>query len=76
MAQSAFAPPSTPTSTEHRKTLNVMAPAASCTSNLPVFMYFQGGAFNANTRPQFNSSSLIKAADDDMVVNFNYRVGL
>lgn len=55
-----------------------MAPSnATVGSNLPVYVYFQGGAFNANTRPDFNGSGLIAAADYDMVlVNFNYRVGL
>ncbi|KAM5527194.1 triacylglycerol lipase [Fusarium oxysporum f. sp. phaseoli] len=55
-----------------------MAPTiATESSKLPVYVYFQGGAFNANTRPHFNSSGLIAAADYDMVVvNFNYRVGL
>lgn len=55
-----------------------MAPSnATRSSRLPVFVYFQGGAFNANTRPDFNGSALIPAAEYDMVlVNFNYRVGL
>uniref|UniRef100_A0A8H7TVS9 Carboxylic ester hydrolase n=1 Tax=Bionectria ochroleuca TaxID=29856 RepID=A0A8H7TVS9_BIOOC len=58
--------------------LDVMAPSnATETSKLPVMVWIQGGAFNANTRPHFNSSGLIAAAQYDMVVvNFNYRVGL
>lgn len=54
-----------------------MAPSdATPDSKLPVFLYIQGGGFNTNSNPSINSSGLIKAADNDMVVVcFNYRVG-
>lgn len=54
-----------------------MAPTkASSKSKLPVFFYIQGGGFNSNSNPNINSSGLIKAGDDDLiVVTFNYRVG-
>ena len=39
--------------------------------------FIQGGAFNADSDANYNGSSLINAADMDMVVvTFNYRVGL
>ncbi|VUC30274.1 unnamed protein product [Clonostachys rosea] len=70
--------PYTPTTSEDCLYLDVMAPSnATETSKLPVMVWIQGGAFNANTRPHFNSSGLIAAGQYDMVVvNFNYRVGL
>ncbi|ORY11650.1 Alpha/Beta hydrolase protein [Clohesyomyces aquaticus] len=57
--------------------VNVFAPAkASSTSNLPVYVFIQGGGFNSNSNANFDGSTLIRDADMDMVVvNFNYRVG-
>ncbi|KAF2470691.1 alpha/beta-hydrolase [Lindgomyces ingoldianus] len=57
--------------------VNVFAPAkATATSNLPVYVFIQGGGFNANGNPNFDGASLIHAANFEMVVvNFNYRVG-
>ena len=50
--------------------------SASPDSNLPVYIYIQGGGLNKNSDPNFNASSLIPAADNGIVVvTFNYRVG-
>ncbi|KAF2497581.1 triacylglycerol lipase-like protein [Lophium mytilinum] len=56
---------------------NVFAPTNASTSNLlPVYVFIQGGGFNANANSNYNGSELIRAADMGMVfVNFNYRVG-
>jgi len=55
----------------------VFAPAeATSDSKLPVYIFIQGGGFNTNGNANYNGGSLIKAADQGMiVVNFNYRVG-
>ncbi|KAI6781657.1 Pyrethroid hydrolase-like protein [Emericellopsis cladophorae] len=57
--------------------MNVMAPTnATCSSNLPVFLYIQGGGFNSNSNPNINGTGIIDAADRDLVVvTINYRVG-
>jgi carboxylesterase type B len=57
--------------------VNVFAPAkATNTSALPVYVFIQGGGFNANGNANYDGSELIYAADGQMVVvNFNYRVG-
>ncbi|KAH9875397.1 hypothetical protein J1614_004889 [Plenodomus biglobosus] len=57
--------------------INVFAPAtAKNTSNLPVYVFIQGGGFNVNGNANYNGADLIDAGDDGMVVvNFNYRVG-
>ncbi|KAF1938869.1 triacylglycerol lipase-like protein [Clathrospora elynae] len=57
--------------------INVFAPArATNESLLPVYVFIQGGGFNANGNADYNGADLIDAADDGMiVVNFNYRVG-
>lgn len=57
--------------------LNVFTPSKSTnTSNLPVYVFIQGGGFAVNGNANYNGADLIDAADNDMVVvNFNYRVG-
>ena len=41
-----------------------------------MFVFIQGGGFNGDSNANYNGSSLIKAAEMDMVVvDFNYRVG-
>ncbi|KAF2847201.1 triacylglycerol lipase-like protein [Plenodomus tracheiphilus IPT5] len=57
--------------------INVFAPAtAKNDSNLPVYVFIQGGGFNVNGNANYNGADLIDAADDGIVVvNFNYRVG-
>lgn len=57
--------------------VNVFAPSkATAQSNLPVFVFIQGGGFGVNGNANMNGQSLIKAGQDEMVVvNFNYRVG-
>ncbi|KAF2223321.1 Alpha/Beta hydrolase protein [Elsinoe ampelina] len=49
---------------------------ATASSNLPVFLYFQGGGFNTNSDPNLNGSGIIRAGEFQMVfVTLNYRVG-
>ena len=57
--------------------VNVFAPSkATNTSNLPVYVFIQGGGFNTNGNANYDGADLIDAAGGDMiVVNFNYRVG-
>ncbi|PVI07272.1 alpha/beta-hydrolase [Periconia macrospinosa] len=56
---------------------NVWAPTnATADSNLPVYVFIQGGGFCVNGNPNYDATKLIKAGDNKMVVvNFNYRVG-
>lgn len=57
--------------------INVFSPAtATNKSNLPVYVFIQGGGFNVNGNANYNGADLIEAGDDGIiVVNFNYRVG-
>ncbi|KAF2036217.1 alpha/beta-hydrolase [Setomelanomma holmii] len=57
--------------------INVFAPSKSTNeSNLPVYVFIQGGGFSVNGNANYNGADLIDAADNNMiVVNFNYRVG-
>lgn len=57
--------------------INVFAPSkAKNDSNLPVYVFIQGGGFNVNGNADYNGADLIDAGDDGIVVvNFNYRVG-
>lgn len=57
--------------------LAVYAPtAATPASKLPVFVFIQGGGFNANSNPNLNGTGLIEASGHNIVVvTFNYRVG-
>ncbi|KAH7391664.1 Alpha/Beta hydrolase protein [Cadophora sp. MPI-SDFR-AT-0126] len=55
--------------------LDVYAPTDN-TKPHPVYVYFQGGGFNANANPNMDATKLINAGDRDIVVvTFNYRVG-
>ncbi|KAG4437930.1 hypothetical protein IFR05_006600 [Cadophora sp. M221] len=55
--------------------LDVYAPTDN-TKPRPVFVFIQGGGFNANSSPNMNANKLINAgARDIVVVTFNYRVG-
>ncbi|RAH70855.1 putative triacylglycerol lipase [Aspergillus aculeatinus CBS 121060] len=57
--------------------LDVYAPnRARNASKLPVFVFIQGGGFNADSNANFNGTGLIQASETGIVVvNFNYRVG-
>ncbi|KAF4120899.1 Carboxylesterase type B [Geosmithia morbida] len=57
--------------------LNVMAPSdATSDSELPVFVFIQGGGFSKNADPNINATGLVEAADHDLVVvAMQYRVG-
>jgi carboxylesterase type B len=42
-----------------------------------VYIFIQGGGFNANSNPNYDGSGLVVAGNMGMiVVTFNYRVGL
>ncbi|PBP16733.1 triacylglycerol lipase-like protein [Diplocarpon rosae] len=57
--------------------LNVFAPTDTNGTLHPVYVFFQGGGFNALASPDLDGNKLITAADHDLViVTFNYRVGL
>lgn len=54
--------------------VDVFAPTNG--SNLPVYFFIQGGAFNANSNPNYNGSGLVEASGNNIVVvSINYRVG-
>ena len=56
--------------------LDVYAPTQAKTSQLPVFVFIQGGGFSANQNPNLNGSGLVEASENNVVIlNFNYRVG-
>ncbi|KAK4454541.1 Alpha/Beta hydrolase protein [Podospora aff. communis PSN243] len=57
--------------------LDVYAPTwAARESQLPVFVFIQGGGFNANANPNLNGSGLLEASNNSIVfVTFNYRAG-
>lgn len=57
--------------------MNIWAPSnTSSTSQLPVFVFVQGGGFNSNSNAYVNGTGLVVAGEMDMiVVTFNYRVG-
>ncbi|KAK4658946.1 hypothetical protein QC762_106000 [Podospora pseudocomata] len=57
--------------------LDVYAPSrAHPVSKLPVFVYIQGGGFNANSHPRLNGTGLVKKSKMGIVVvTLNYRVG-
>lgn len=49
---------------------------AAAGSNLPVYIFIQGGGFNSLSNANYNGSGLISAAEHEIVVvTFNYRVG-
>ncbi|KAL7784026.1 alpha/beta-hydrolase [Trichoderma afarasin] len=57
--------------------VNVYKPSsATPTSNLPVWVYIQGGGYAQNSNSNYNGTEVIKQSNDGLVfVNFNYRVG-
>ncbi|KAI1326258.1 vacuolar triacylglycerol lipase [Xylariaceae sp. FL0255] len=57
--------------------MDIYAPSdATSDSKLPVFLFIQGGGFNADSNPNLNGEGLIIASNYSMVfVTFNYRVG-
>lgn len=57
--------------------VDVYAPTnATNTSTLPVFVWIQGGGFNALTNANYDGTGLIEASEFNIVVvTFNYRVG-
>ncbi|KAM0253620.1 hypothetical protein ACHAQJ_007195 [Trichoderma viride] len=57
--------------------VNVFAPSnANASSNLPVWVYIQGGGYAQNSNANYNGTEVIQKSNDGLVfVNFNYRVG-
>ncbi|KAL4789756.1 Alpha/Beta hydrolase protein [Aspergillus venezuelensis] len=57
--------------------VNVFTPSnAAIDSNLPVWVYIQGGGFVTNANANYNGSSLVIQSNHSIIlVNFNYRVG-
>ncbi|KAJ5469255.1 hypothetical protein N7539_008873 [Penicillium diatomitis] len=58
--------------------VNVWRPAnATAESNLPVWLFIQGGGYADDSNNNFNGSQVVKQSGDNIVfVNFNYRVGV
>ncbi|KAK4170113.1 lipase 1 [Cladorrhinum sp. PSN259] len=58
--------------------VNVWAPAnATRQSKLPVWVFIQGGGYNANTNGNWNGSEVVEKSGHNLIlVNFNYRVGI
>ena len=71
------ASPSDQSTSEDCLFLDIYAPTtARPNSNLPVFVFIQGGGFNSLSNPNYNASGLIEASGHNIiVVTFNYRVG-
>ncbi|KAL7911606.1 alpha/beta-hydrolase [Trichoderma velutinum] len=57
--------------------VNVFKPSeATPSSNLPVWVYIQGGGYAQNSNSNYNGTEVIKQSGDGLIfVNFNYRVG-
>lgn len=57
--------------------INVWGPAsATVDSNLPVWVYIQGGGYVENSNANYNGSTVVEKSGNNIVfVNFNYRVG-
>lgn len=57
--------------------MDVYAPAGTTnTSNLPVYVFIQGGGFNDNANANQDGTGLVKGSGlGIVVVDFNYRVG-
>lgn len=57
--------------------INVWGPAsATVDSNLPVWVYIQGGGYVENSNANYNGSTVVEKSSHNIVfVNFNYRVG-
>lgn len=56
--------------------INVWSPSTSSPdSRLPVWLYIQGGGYNANSNANYNGSEVVATSGQNIVfVNFNYRV--
>ncbi|KAL4985143.1 alpha/beta-hydrolase [Aspergillus falconensis] len=57
--------------------INVFAPSnATAKSNLPVWVYIQGGGYSSNANANYNGSEVVRESGSNLLlVNFNYRVG-
>ncbi|KAL7924566.1 alpha/beta-hydrolase [Trichoderma austrokoningii] len=57
--------------------VNVFKPSyATERSNLPVWVYIQGGGYSQNSNANYNGTDVIQQSGNGLVfVNFNYRVG-
>jgi acetylcholinesterase len=57
--------------------INVWGPASATeNSNLPVWVYIQGGGYVSNSNANYNGSTVVANSGQNIVfVNFNYRVG-
>ncbi|KAI9037468.1 alpha/beta-hydrolase [Aspergillus affinis] len=54
--------------------INVFAPANA--TNLPVWVYIEGGGYATNFDPNYNGTNVIRESGHNIIfVNFNYRVG-
>lgn len=58
--------------------VNVWAPeAANTTSNLPVWLFIQGGGYVSNSNANWDGAEVVQKSGNNIVfVNFNYRVAL
>ncbi|KAL2851067.1 Alpha/Beta hydrolase protein [Aspergillus pseudoustus] len=58
--------------------INVFAPSnATRASNLPVWVYIQGGGYISNANANYNGSDVVRqSGSNTILVNFNYRVGV
>ncbi|PNP39497.1 hypothetical protein TGAMA5MH_08515 [Trichoderma gamsii] len=57
--------------------VNVFKPShATERSNLPVWVYIQGGGYSQNSNANYNGTEVIQQSNNGLIfVNFNYRVG-
>lgn len=71
---------SIPSSTESEDCLfvNVWAPeGANTTSNLPVWLFIQGGGYVSNSNANWDGATVVQQSGNKIVfVNFNYRVAM
>lgn len=69
-----------PTSSEDEDCLfiNVWAPeGANTTTNLPVWLFIQGGGYVSNSNANWNGATVVEQSGNKVVfVNFNYRVAM
>lgn len=56
-------------------TANVFRPAGFDALNLPVAVYFHGGAFNRGSAIGHDTASMVAFANPFVAVSFNYRLG-
>ncbi|KAL6886228.1 Alpha/Beta hydrolase protein [Trichoderma longibrachiatum] len=66
-----------PSTSEDCLFVNVFKPsAATPQSNLPVWVYIQGGGYATNSNANYNGTDVVRQSGHGLVfVNFNYRVG-